>query len=247
VRRIALVVLLASAGCGSVLNLARPGRPEPMGGVANDVDFLRHATWPDSVFLLPLMAVELPLSFSLDLLTFPVTIPALLERTSSDPPEPPASAFPFAHVPLEVSAVESTSDGGERVVFKHESGGITSRFRLTVRPGSDERDRFVIERLPGEDYSALRAHVLTFQGYLQVEAGDPVDRIAGTAYRAPNMDPGRVFSSPLPTSRWKRIGLEPDEDRDATFYLLWNEADGRAAIFGGGLPAAPRRLAGLFH
>jgi uncharacterized protein YceK len=66
---LALLIVFALGGCGSIYNI--DDRHEPMGGVKTDLEIGFGVP-----LLLPLLPMDLPLSFAIDLVSLPWVIPA---------------------------------------------------------------------------------------------------------------------------------------------------------------------------
>src|SRR5687767_13818669 len=86
---VAVVLLCCLGGCGTIFNLAGPieggredfGQMNIYGGVRLDAKAVSEArgAWMTSLTVLA-MFIEMPLSFVLDTVTLPVTIPVTLSR-----------------------------------------------------------------------------------------------------------------------------------------------------------------------
>jgi uncharacterized protein YceK len=98
---LAAALVCALGGCGTIGNLADPGRTKPFGGVIRDSEasgWLMNEVSEASkkpaaekaglVLAAPIVTIDLPLSLVADTVTLPITIPVALMRQGQPEPSP---------------------------------------------------------------------------------------------------------------------------------------------------------------
>jgi uncharacterized protein YceK len=98
---LAAALVCALGGCGTIGNLADPGRTKPFGGVIRDreasgwlIDEVSEASKKSAaekaglVLAAPIVTIDLPLSLVADTVTLPITLPVALMRQGQPEPSP---------------------------------------------------------------------------------------------------------------------------------------------------------------